>query len=74
MAQPRKAEAHHVRRVEKRKYNECRGNNHQEQRCPSVRLWGEGWRLKREWHEGEERAIRTGVLVERYEKGWVEQD
>jgi len=30
--------------------------------------------LKRGWHEGEERAIRKGVLVERYEKGWVEQD
>ena len=39
---PRKAEAQQVRKVEKRKCGECGGNNHQEQRCPSVRLWGEG--------------------------------
>jgi len=74
VAWPRKAEAQHVRRVEKRKYRECGGNNHQEQRCPSVRLWGEGWGLKRGWHEGEKRAIRRGVLVERCEQEWVEQE
>ena len=44
--QPRKVEAQHVRRVEKKKYRECGGNNHWEQRCPSVRLCGEGWELK----------------------------
>jgi len=69
--QPRKAEAQHM---QGRKYGECGGNNYQEQRCPSVRLWGEGWGLKQGWHKGEERAIRVGVLVERCKKGWVEQD
>jgi len=71
---PRKTEAQHVRKVEKRKCGECGGNNHQAQRCPSVRLWGEGWGLKRGWHEEEERAIKRGVLVERCEQGWVEQE
>jgi len=71
---PRKAEAQHVRKVEKRKCGECRGNNHKEQRCPSVRLWGEDWGLKQGWHEGEERAIRRGVLVERCKRGSVEQE
>ena len=43
VAQPRKAEAQHVRKVEKRKKcGKCGGNNHREQRCPSVKLWGEG--------------------------------
>jgi len=60
--------------VERRKCGECRGNNHQEQRCPSVKLWGEGWRLKRSWHKGEERVIRREVLVERCERGWVKQE
>jgi len=63
-----------VRKVERRKCRECGGNNHWEPKCPSVRLWGEGWGLKRKWHEGEERAIRRGVLVERCERGWVEQE
>ena len=71
-AQPRKAEAQHERKVEKRKYRECGGDNHWEQKCPLVRLWREGWRLKRGWHEGKERAIRRGVLVERCERGWME--
>ena len=43
---PRKAEAQQVRKVERRKCGECGGNNHWEQKCPSVRLWGEGWGLK----------------------------
>ena len=74
-ARPRKAEVQYVRKVEKRKKcGECRGNNHWEQRCPSVKLWGEGWGLKRGWHKGEERVIRRGVLVERCEQGWVEQE
>jgi len=30
--------------------------------------------LKRGWHKGEERAIRAGMLVERCEKRWVEQN
>ena len=60
--------------MEKRKCRECRGNNHQEQECPSVRLWGEGWGLKQKWHEREEKAIRRGVLVERCEKGWIEKE
>ena len=72
--QPRRAEAQQVRKVEKRKCGKCGGNNHREQRCPSVKLWGEGWGLKRKWHEGKERAIRRGVLVERCERGWVEQE
>ena len=72
-AWPRKAEAQRVRRVEKRKCGECGRDNHWEQKCPSVKLWGEGWKLKRKWHEGEKKAIRRGVLVERYEKGWMEQ-
>jgi len=55
--------------MERRRCKECRGNNHWEQKCPLVRLWGEGWGLKRKWHEGEEKAIRRGVLVERCEKG-----
>ena len=63
-----------MRKVEKMKCVECGGNNHWEQRCPSVRLWGEGWGLKQGWHKGKERAIRAGVLIERCEKGWVEQD
>ena len=74
VAWPRKAEVQQVRRVEKRKYNKCGGNNHQEQRCPSVRLWGEGWGLKQGWHKGKERVIRAGVLVERCKKSWVEQN
>ena len=45
-AQPKRAEAQHVRKVERRKCGEYGGNNHREQRCPSVKLWGEGWRLK----------------------------
>jgi len=73
-AQPKKAETQHVRKVEKRKCRECGRDNHWEQKCPLVRLWGEGWRLKQRWHEGEERAIRRGVLVERCERGWVEQE
>ena len=73
-AWPRRAEAQQVRKVERRKCGECGGNNHWEQRCPSVKLWREGWRLKQGWHEGEEKAIRRGVLVERYEQGWVEQE
>jgi len=68
-ARPRRAEAQQARKMERRKYGECGGNNHWEQKCPSVRLWGEGWGLKRKWHEGEEKAIRREVLVERYEKG-----
>jgi len=60
--------------VEKRTCGECKGDNHREQKCPSVRLWREGWELKRRWYEGEERAIRRGLLVERYERGWVEQE
>ena len=63
-----------MRRIEKRKCSEYGGNNHQEQRCPSVRLWGEGWGLKRGWHKGEEKVIRRGILVERCEKEWVEQE
>jgi len=66
-AWPRKAEAQQVRKMERRKYGKCGGNNHWEQKCPSVKLWGEDWGLKRKWHEGEERAIRRGVLVERCE-------
>jgi len=64
VARPRRAEAQQVRKVERRKCRECGGSNHWEQKCSSVRLWGEGWRLKRKWHEREERAIRKGVLVE----------
>jgi len=45
-----------------------------EERCPSVKLWGEGWGLKQGWHEGEKKAIRREVLVERCERGWVEQE
>ena len=30
--------------------------------------------MKQGWHEGEERVIRRGVLVERCEKGWIEQE
>ena len=74
VAQPRKAEAQQVRKVERRKCSEYGGNNHWEQKCPSVRLWGEGWGLKRKWYDGEKRAIRKGVLVERCERGWVEQE
>ena len=37
-------------------------------------MWEEGWGLKRGWHEGEEKAIRRGLLVKRCEKGWVEQE
>jgi len=69
VARPRKAEVQHVRRVEKRKCGEYGGNNHQEQRYPLVRIWGEDWGLKRGWHAGEERAIRRRVLVERCEQG-----
>jgi len=71
---PKRAEAQHVWKVERRKCGKYGGNNHQEQRCPSVKLWREGWGLKRKWHEGEERVIRAGVLVERCEKGWMEQE
>jgi len=46
VAQLKRAEAQHERRVERRKCGEYRGNNHREQRCPSVKLWGEGWGLK----------------------------
>ena len=74
VARPRRAEAQQVRKVERRKCRECGGNNHWEQKCPSVKLWGEGWGLKQGWHEGEERVIRRGVLVERCEKGWIEQE
>ena len=73
-AQPRKIEVQQVRRTEKRKYREYGGNNHWEQKCPSVKLWGEGWALKQKWHEGEEKAIRRGLLVERCKQGWVEQE
>ena len=73
-ARPRRAEAQRVRKVERRKCGECRENNHWEQKYPLVKLWGEGWGLKQKWHEGEERAIRRGVLVERCERGWVEQE
>jgi len=68
-ARPKRAEVQQVRKVERRKCGECRGNNHWEQRCPLVRLWGEGWGLKQKWHEREERVIRRGLLVERCEKG-----
>ena len=71
---PKRAKAQQVRKVEKKKCGECGGNNHQEQRCPSVKLWGEDWGLKWKWHEGEERAVRRGSLVERCEQGWVEQE
>ena len=74
MAQSRKAEAQHMRRVERKKCGECGGSNHREERCPSVRLWGEGCGLKHGWHKGEERAIRRRVLVERCKKRWVEQE
>jgi len=66
-ARPKKAEAQQVRKVERRKCGKCGENNHREQRYPLVKLWGEGWGLKRGWHNGEERTIRRGVLVERYE-------
>jgi len=72
VARPKKTEAQQVKKAEKRKCRECGGNNHQEQRCSSVKLWEEGWGLKQGWHEGEGRAIRAGVLVERCEKGWIE--
>ena len=65
---------HNVRRIERRKYGECRGDNYRNERCPSVRLWGKGWGLKCGWHEREDKAIRRRVLVERCEKGWVEQE
>lgn len=42
VAQPRKAEAQHMRMVKKRKCGECGRNNHRDKRCPSVRLWEEG--------------------------------
>ena len=35
---PRRAEAQQVRKVEWRKCGEYGGNNHREQRCPSVKL------------------------------------
>jgi len=60
------------RRFWKRKCGECGGDNHGNDRYPSVKLWGEGWRLKQGWHEREEKAIRRGVLVERCKKRWVE--
>jgi len=69
VAWSRRAEVQQVRKMEKRKCDECGGNNHWEQKCLLVRLWGEGWRLKRKWHEGEERAIRRGLLVKRCERG-----
>ena len=74
VAWPRRAEAQQVRKMEWKKCSECGGNNHREQKCPSVKLWGEGWGLKRRWYEGEERAIRRRLLVERCEKGWIEQE
>ena len=74
LAQPKKAEAQQVRKVEWRKCSKCGGNNHWDKECPSVKLWGESWGLKRGWHEGEERAIRRGVLVERCERRWMEQE
>ena len=46
-ARPRRAEAQQVRKVERRRCRECGGDNHWEPKCPSVRLWGEGWGLKR---------------------------
>ena len=30
--------------------------------------------MKRGWHKEKERAIRSGVLIERCEKGWVKQE
>ena len=74
IAWPRRAEAQHVRKMARRKYGECGGNNYWEQGCPLVKLWGEGWGLKQGWHEGEERVIRRVVLVERCEQGWIEQE
>ena len=46
VAQPRRVEAQQVKKEERRKCGECGGNNHREQRCPLVRLWGERWGLK----------------------------
>jgi len=40
--------------MERRKCGEYRRRNHRDERCPSVRLWEEGWKLKRGWHEKEE--------------------
>jgi len=45
-AQPRRAEAQYVRKAKRRKCGECDRNNHKDDRCSSVRLWGEGWGLK----------------------------
>ena len=42
VAWPRRAEVQHIRKVERRKYGECGESNHRDNRCPSVRLWGEG--------------------------------
>jgi len=42
MAQPRRAEVQYERRVERKECGECGGSNHRDDRCPSVRLWGEG--------------------------------
>jgi len=39
-----------------------------------VRLWSEGWKLKRQWHNLEDEVMVRGVLVKRFEKGWIEQD
>jgi len=66
---PRKAKVQQVRKVKERRYSKCGEDNHWKQKCPSVRLWGEGWGLKQEWHEGEERVIGRGVLVERCKRG-----
>jgi len=46
-----------MRKVEKRKCGKCGKNNHRDERCPSVRLWEDGWKLKRGWHKREKRAI-----------------
>jgi len=45
-ARPRRAETQHVRKAKRKKCGECDRNNHKDDRCPSVRLWGEGWGLK----------------------------
>jgi len=60
-----------VQRIEKRKGGECGGNNHRDDRCLSVRLWGDGWKLKRQWHELEDKAMVWGIsekMQEGYQK------
>jgi len=66
---PRRTEVQHMRKVEMRKCRECSRNNHRDDRCPSVKLWREGWGLKQGWHDLEEVAIRQGVLVEQCKRG-----